>query len=410
MTLGQGDVDSRELSPTEAVHTVPIVFDGRRGPLLRLVVVNSLLMIVTLSLYRFWAKTRLRRYFWSHVRIGTDRFEYVGLPSELVIGFLIVIASLTPALFVYASLDVFDDEGIWLLPWVLDVGYFVILYALAQVAIFSAWRYRMSRTRWRAIRFGMDGSAWRFLCLAILWSVAVVAMIGMAYPYLRIALLRYRINHSWFGNGQFSFEGTASELFASWLCVLQIPAVAIIWGALFHTEVGAMLITGYRVVPESSLPILPGVLFLLGSPLGYAWYRVKELRYLVGHTRFGAATFQSQASAGPVIGLILGVTGTFFILVAGGLFLLGLDGIDKVLGRLDVAFSTWEVLGMVSIVVGVLLMPILANVVLRFGILRHVCRSLTVANIAVFDRVAQSADKGPKRGEGLADALDVGTF
>ena len=52
--------------------------------------VNLLLTIVTLGIYRFWAKTRIRRYLWSHTEFLGDRFEYTGTGKELLIGFLIV--------------------------------------------------------------------------------------------------------------------------------------------------------------------------------------------------------------------------------------------------------------------------------------------------------------------------------
>ena len=56
--------------------------------------VNLLLTIVTLGIYRFWAKTRIRRYLWSQTEFLGDRFEYTGTGKELLIGFLIVFAFL----------------------------------------------------------------------------------------------------------------------------------------------------------------------------------------------------------------------------------------------------------------------------------------------------------------------------
>jgi len=49
-------------APHQALH-----YDGRIGPLYRIFVVNLLLTIVTVGIYRFWAITRWRRYFWSHM-------------------------------------------------------------------------------------------------------------------------------------------------------------------------------------------------------------------------------------------------------------------------------------------------------------------------------------------------------
>ena len=42
------------------------------GSLFGLLLKNALLTVITLGFYRFWAKTRLRRYFWSGVHINGD--------------------------------------------------------------------------------------------------------------------------------------------------------------------------------------------------------------------------------------------------------------------------------------------------------------------------------------------------
>ena len=55
-----------------------VTFDGRRKVLLGLLVKNYLLGILTLGIYRFWAKTAVRRYFWGHVSIAGERVEYTG--------------------------------------------------------------------------------------------------------------------------------------------------------------------------------------------------------------------------------------------------------------------------------------------------------------------------------------------
>ena len=396
-------------APTETGHTVPVEFDGRRAPLLGLVVTNMLLNIVTLGFYRFWAKTRLRRYFWSNARIGSERFEYTGLASELFLGFLIVIAALTPALLLSAGVSAVG-EGDLFLGSVLDVAYLAIFYALAQVAIYRAWRYRMSRTTWRAVRFGLDGSAWRFLGLAFMWSLVVIATLGVAYPYLRIALVRYRVNHSRFGDGPFVFEGSGGDLIGSWLRVFVLAVLAVVLGVV-SSPLGTMMFTDGLAEPSILPPILSGVLIVVGLPLGYVWYRVREFRYMVAHTRFGAATFQSRAQARRVVGLALATGAAFLGVMAVVAVVVGIAGGAWLLADPFAAgFSIWHALAIVAIAAGLLAGPILTIVIFRFCLVRHLCRTLTITNIAVVDRVVQSADKGPKRGEGLADAIDVGTF
>ena len=55
---------------------------------------NGLLNIVTLTLYRFWGKTEVRRRVWQGVRLNGDAFEYTGRGKELFIGFLLALVAL----------------------------------------------------------------------------------------------------------------------------------------------------------------------------------------------------------------------------------------------------------------------------------------------------------------------------
>ena len=58
-------------------NTQPVGYAGTPG-LFGIAFRNLVLTIVTLSIYRFWAKTRIRRYLWSQVTVASDRLEYTG--------------------------------------------------------------------------------------------------------------------------------------------------------------------------------------------------------------------------------------------------------------------------------------------------------------------------------------------
>ncbi len=55
---------------TDAQPRQALQYDGRLGELYRIFLVNLLLTIITLGIYRFWAITRWRRYFWSRMVIA----------------------------------------------------------------------------------------------------------------------------------------------------------------------------------------------------------------------------------------------------------------------------------------------------------------------------------------------------
>ena len=72
-----------------ADDTLETAVKGARIDLLGLVLKTGSLMVVTLGLYSFWARTRLRRWLWSSVRPGGMPLEYTGQPLEKLIGFFV---------------------------------------------------------------------------------------------------------------------------------------------------------------------------------------------------------------------------------------------------------------------------------------------------------------------------------
>ena len=70
------------------------VYDGTLAELYGIYFRHLALMVLTLGWSRFWGRTRLRRYLWSHFAVLGDRFEYRGRGLELMIGFLLVLLML----------------------------------------------------------------------------------------------------------------------------------------------------------------------------------------------------------------------------------------------------------------------------------------------------------------------------
>jgi hypothetical protein len=68
------------------VQTYTTVFHGSGGSLFGVHVVNALLTLVTLGMYYFWAKVRVRCYLFSQTEFAGDRFSYHGSARELMNG------------------------------------------------------------------------------------------------------------------------------------------------------------------------------------------------------------------------------------------------------------------------------------------------------------------------------------
>jgi uncharacterized membrane protein YjgN (DUF898 family) len=205
------------------------VYDGRLGQLYWIFIKNILLFIVTFSIWRFWGKTRMRRYLWSHTSLNGDRFEYTGTGGELFVGFIIVMV-----VYVIASLGI-TGLGIAMGPdspilIYLQYGLGIFILYLTFVAQYAAQRYRLTRTLWRGIRGGMTGSAWAWGFKGAFFSILSLLSLTLAWPWAQMRLLDDRINNSYFGDAKASIQTKSGALYVPYVIgtVVSFAAVGII--------------------------------------------------------------------------------------------------------------------------------------------------------------------------------------
>jgi uncharacterized membrane protein YjgN (DUF898 family) len=356
-------------------------YGGTFGNVAGIALANGLLSILTLGFYRFWGKTRLRRYLWGHVSFREDDLEYSGRGMELMVGFLIAIAVLVPLGAVVGLLDVaLADEAVALSLKNL-VQTLAILF-LIQIAIYRARRYRLTRTQWRGIRGGQSGSSLRYAVLALGWGLLATLTVTLTYPVMRNRLQRYRMENTWFGDRSFEFGAWASEMFWPWVVAL--------------------------------------LLFIPTLGLSYIWYRVKEFRYFAERTRYGRLGFRSDLATGRVIWIascyLAAVIAILFVL--GGLATLlvpGMFAAVQALGSGDEVMIAEMTPLMTLAPFGLMIVILVALGVARMAVfvhpmLRAICGSLAVIGEEDFEAILQSQQAMPGRGEGFADAFDVGSI
>ena len=181
-----------------------------------------------------------------------------------------------------------DETGLAIVLWGL---YGALIMLLMPIALFRARRYRLSRTVWRGIRWGQSGSAMSYALLMLGYSVFVVITLGLAYPWQSIALERYRLNHTYFGNQPLDFDGTAKPLFGRWLVVWamtggMVLVCAVLAGIAYqHWGVSAGDMAPKAEAALGGVSVLVLGLAMIGSLVGFAWYKAGELRYIASPVR-----------------------------------------------------------------------------------------------------------------------------
>ena len=273
-----------ENARTEGVDDGPDGLDGEfiglRGRVFSLALKTGLFTVLTLGLYRFWMKTRLRRWYWSSVRVGGVPGEYVGDPLERLLGFLIAVAFLAfyigivNLILMFLSFSLFQGN--------------VAAYALSFVGVIPLWfyasyrarRYVLARTRWRGIRFGLEPGAWGYAWRALThWAITILT-VGLLWPRMTFWLEKYRTDRTWYGDIKLEQEGKWTML----LGATKHIVLAVVIG-------GATVLLGLNGQPGF---FVASFVCALWFGFGLVYYRVKCWELLTNQKRAGGILFWSR--------------------------------------------------------------------------------------------------------------------
>jgi uncharacterized membrane protein YjgN (DUF898 family) len=267
---------------------------------------NGLLNLITLTLYRFWGRTEVRRRVWSRVALNDEPFEYTGRGMELFIGFLIALGTVgVPFL-----LAVFGAQFLGpVFAAVIILPLYLLLFALMGAAIFLAFRYLASRTTWRGVRFNLKGSAREF-GLAYLGYIFLTGFtLGWFEPAMSMRLAERLWGKLSFGDlklrwiaqsdnqlyGPFAIGWVGTMVSYIVLIVALIPLFGGLAGAEPTEPPVQMIATLY-----AALFVWAVVVMLLFAP-----YQAALLRAVARSVHLGDARFKMDVKALEIAGLML---------------------------------------------------------------------------------------------------------
>ncbi|WP_294624186.1 DUF898 family protein [uncultured Roseovarius sp.] len=383
-------------------------YAGQRKPLFNIAVVTALLTTLTFGIYRFWAKTRLRRYIWSSISDGRDSLEYTGTGLEKFLGFLVAVVVLAIYLGVvqmglyYLGLTLFTEPQTTEQAAMQSAALLITVLAVLPLVFFAKYRarrYKLARTRWRGIRFGAEKGAWGYAALAMFhWMVSILSL-GLLLPWQTFRLERYVTDRSWYGDAPFQQGG-------KWTALLPMMG---------HIYLGLLIMLGGGAL--AAMMNLPQEGALMAG-LGYFWfiagivlYRVKSFAYLTntkaldGNIHFEAEIDTTALVATVFLGAlaVLLISAAVYGALGAGIFFAMMPAVLMGQGAIFI--------GVILVIAGYLLatavISSLALVWVIQPILHQIVDSITVHNADELNFIEQrSFDEGADA-EGFADALDL---
>lgn len=386
--------------PAPETSPASIIFTGDNGVFRRIVSVGALLELVTVGFYRFWLATNIRRYLWSNTLIGGDAFEYLGAGRELLFGFLFAIAILAPLYLIYFLIGVEAERAKTFAS--LPLGLFLI--AFGQFAIYRARRYRLHRTIWRGLRFGMSGSGWAYSARAMGWGLVTLLSVGLAWPWAQAALERYKMHHTFYGDLQGRFVAKGGDFFRRgwWLWIVAILLLTLLFtapmlGCQTHISIGIVLV----------------LVALVAVPFVYAAYKAIHWKWWLEGLRIGDVRADSALENASLIG-------NYWKAIGLGILTFSLGGavMDAIIifGAPPGHAAAPPAPAIILLVVAYLAMALTVGVIWRIYFMQRIWKivvsSVTLHNLEAAQNVALRPEtaRPTALGEGFADSLDVVGF
>jgi uncharacterized membrane protein YjgN (DUF898 family) len=294
-----GPVKPTDSSDSTIYHPI---FWGRGETLFGIFIVNTLYTLLTLGIYSFWGRVRIRQFLSSQTSFATIRFSYHGTALELLKGWgkAFVIFGV-PYGFLSLVPIIWDQVPAWI-PNALAT---LMVLCFIPVAVVGSQRYRLSRTALGAIRFSFRGHVKDYMNIWFTGTFLTFITAGIYYPFFENARREFLTSQTYLGNRNFTYKGTGMALSG-------------IYGKALGVLIGILLVTTLVLIKVSGIPLTPefltymadwlndvehhawlaGGIFLNLATFMWSWFylQVTKQRYFWNHSAFDNAPFQFTAS------------------------------------------------------------------------------------------------------------------
>jgi len=182
-------------------------FLGKGSEYFAILIVNWLLTLVTLGFYYPWARAKQLRYTFGHIALNDERFNFSGTGKEMFRGFIKVLVFYIVVFVAFYLLWIKVNLVIGILVL------YLALFSIIPLAIHGSFRYRMSRTSYRGIRFGYRGDKKLLIKNFIKWTLLTIITLGIYGSWMNMNIRRYTHKNVRYGDVEFNNDCHGSDWF-----------------------------------------------------------------------------------------------------------------------------------------------------------------------------------------------------
>jgi uncharacterized membrane protein YjgN (DUF898 family) len=271
------------------------IFWGRGRTLFGIFIINTFFSLVTLGLYSFWGRVRIRQYLSSQTGFAKIRFSYHGTAQELLKGWSKAFAVFGLPYVLLSFVPFMSDQ---IPTWIPNVLAGTMVLCFIPIAVVGSHRYRLSRTSLGTVRFSFRGRVYEYMKIWFFGILLTVLTAGIYYPFFENARRKFLVVHSYFGNRHFTYEGTGGGLFQIYAKALGL--ILLILACVIGISAGPEALSSLTMWPSDdwhglflNSALLTGLLALL---IPWFYLQAAKQRYQWNHSDFGDAHFHFSAS------------------------------------------------------------------------------------------------------------------
>ncbi len=265
-------------------------FHGDAREFFRIWIVNTLLTLLTLGIFRAWAKVRKRRYLRGHTELLGRRFDYTADPRRLLVGNLIVVT-----LFLAYAL-----VGSVYVP--VRVGAILLFVVLLPWIVVRSLAFNAHHTVYRGLRFRFHPSLSAAALIYLAQPLLIVLSFGFYYPVWARNRQQFVLGRHRFGTAYFDLTLPAGALYRAYLAGGGIVfAAALVGGGI----VAALTWANSGHVPTGAQLLPAFALYGFGAFLAKQLIFAESFRLIWNEARLDRHRFRTSLETGPWVKLQL---------------------------------------------------------------------------------------------------------
>jgi uncharacterized membrane protein YjgN (DUF898 family) len=271
-------------------------FKGEGTAFFGILLANWILTILTLGFYYPWARAKQLQYIYSHTTLNKESFSFSGTGAEIFKGFIKLVGIYLLVMFAFFMFISYAEA-----PILGAVLLYLVIFAFIPFIIHGSFRYRMSRTSYRGIRFGYRGDRKELTVQFFRDLLFTVLTFGIYSSWLSMNLRAYTHRHIRYGDVEFSNEASGSAYFllnlkGTLLTIITLGIYSFWWQKdIFNYYIDNMKLQkgDEKIAFQSTatgvdffkLLVTNFLILVFTFGIGAAWIEMRTFRFIFSHIR-----------------------------------------------------------------------------------------------------------------------------